>query len=146
MLSAALRRASASRSRWVRGFASKPSSGALGKPWAIELIKDAAGVTTKQAEASYKALLEGVASSVAKGERVTFQGFGTFEKTSRAARAGVNPQTGAAIQIPATQAPKFKAADAFKQLVKGREGGGGGRVAREATRGAKLPPGSFQFF
>ena len=121
MFSAFVRRASASPSPWVRGFASKaPGAGALGKAWAIELIKDAAGVTNKQAEASYKALLEGVASSVAKGERVTFQGFGTFEKTSRAARAGVNPQTGAAIQIPATEAPKFKAGAAFKQLVKGK--------------------------
>jgi DNA-binding protein HU-beta len=123
MFSAFVRRASASPSpaSWVRGFASKPpGAGALGKAWAIELIKDAAGVTNKQAEASYKALLEGVASSVAKGERVTFQGFGTFEKTSRAARAGVNPQTGAAIQIPATFAPKFKAGAAFKQLVKGK--------------------------
>ena len=54
------------------------------------------------------------------GERVTFQGFGTFEKTSRAARNGVNPQTGAAIQIPATEAPKFKAGTAFKMLVKGK--------------------------
>ena len=123
MFSAFVRRASASPSpaSWVRGFASSaPGAGAIGKAWAIELIKDAAGVTNKQAEASYKALLEGVAASVAKGERVTFQGFGTFEKTSRAARAGVNPQTGAAIQIPATQAPKFKAGAAFKQLVKGK--------------------------
>ena len=123
MFSAFVRRASASPSpaSWVRGFASSaPGAGALGKAWAIELIKDAAGVTNKQAEASYKALLEGVAASVAKGERVTFQGFGTFEKTSRAARAGVNPQTGAAIHIPATQAPKFKAGAAFKQLVKGK--------------------------
>jgi nucleoid DNA-binding protein len=32
----------------------------------------------------------------------------------------VNPQTGAAIQIPATEAPKFKAGAAFKQLVKGK--------------------------
>ena len=123
MFSAFVRRASASPSpaSWVRGFASSASGGgALGKAWAIEPIKDAAGVTNKQAEASYKALLEGVASSVAKGERVTFQGFGTFEKTTRAARAGVNPQTGAAIQIPATFAPKFKAGAAFKQLVKGK--------------------------
>jgi DNA-binding protein HU-beta len=104
---------------FARGYATAKPPAALGKAWAIELIKDAAGVTNKQAEASYKALLEGISSSVAKGERVTFQGFGTFEKTSRAARAGVNPQTGAAIQIAATTAPKFKAGTAFKQLVKG---------------------------
>ena len=102
-----------------RGMATKAPS-ALGKAWAIDLIKDAASVTGKQAEASYKALLEGVQVAVAKGERVTFQGFGTFEKTSRAARNGVNPQTGAAIQIPATEAPKFKAGTAFKQMVKGK--------------------------
>ena len=102
----ALRRTPRARRRPRLSAASRvePPAGALGKAWAIELIKDAARVTNKQAEASYKALLEGVASSVAKGERVTFQGFGTFEKT-RAARAGVNPQTGAPIQIPATEAP-----------------------------------------
>ena len=43
--------------------------------------------------------------------------FGTFEVAKRAARTGKNPQTGAAIKIPASKAPKFKAGKALKDLV-----------------------------
>ena len=44
-------------------------------------------------------------------------GFGTFEVSKRAARTGKNPQTGEAIKIPASKAPKFKAGKALKDLV-----------------------------
>ena len=91
-----------------------------GKAWAVDIIKDAAGVTGKQAELAFNALLGSITSSVAKGERVTFQGFGTFERASRAARAGRNPSTGAPLQIPASNVPKFKAGTAFKDAVKGK--------------------------
>ena len=36
-----------------------------------------------------------------------------------APRAGRNPQTGETIEIAASQAPKFSAASAFKNAVKG---------------------------
>ena len=35
----------------------------------------------------------------------------------RAARTGQNPQTGKAIEIPASKAPKFKAGKALKDTV-----------------------------
>ncbi len=41
---------------------------------------------------------------------VTILGFGSFEARARAARTGVNPQTGEKLQIPATTAPAFKPA------------------------------------
>ena len=97
---------------------SKSAAPVKGKAWALDVIKDAAGVTGKQAELAYDALLSGIAEHVAAGERVTFQGFGTFERVARAAREGRNPSTGAALKIPATNAPKFKAGAAFKQAVK----------------------------
>jgi hypothetical protein len=64
----ALRVRVARASHGTRGFATKPPS-ALGKAWAIDLIKDAAGVSGKQAEVAYKALLEGVSAAVASGTR-----------------------------------------------------------------------------
>jgi len=48
---------------------------------------------------------------------VTLVGFGTFEVRHRAARKGVNPATGAVIEIPASKVPAFKAGKALKEAV-----------------------------
>jgi len=39
---------------------------------------------------------------------VRLSGFGTFTTAKRAARNGVNPQTGKSIRIPARTVPKFR--------------------------------------
>ena len=52
-----------------------------------------------------------------KGEDVTLVGFGTFHATSRPARTGRNPRTGASIEIPASRAPKFRAGKALKDAI-----------------------------
>ena len=44
-----------------------------------------------------------------KDEKVTIIGFGTFSTTERAARTGINPQTGKKMQIAARKSVKFKA-------------------------------------
>ena len=55
--------------------------------------------------------------SVKKGEKITLPGLGTFEKVRRKARVGVNPATGAKVNIAAKDAPKFKASKTFKDAV-----------------------------
>jgi DNA-binding protein HU-beta len=45
------------------------------------------------------------------GDKVIFIGFGSFEVNERAAKEGRNPQTGEAVQIKATKAPKFMAGE-----------------------------------
>ncbi|MNC98206.1 DNA-binding protein HU [compost metagenome] len=55
--------------------------------------------------------------AVAKGDKVSLPGFGSFEKRARKARTARNPQTGAAIKIAATSVPAFKAGKEFKELV-----------------------------
>ena len=42
---------------------------------------------------------------------------GLTKKDAGAARTGKNPQTGEAINIPASKAPKFKAGKALKDVV-----------------------------
>ncbi len=59
-----------------------------------------------------------VKSVLKSGEKVAVAGFGTFSVKKRAARTGVNPQTGAKIQIPAMKVPKFKAGQGFKKSIK----------------------------
>ena len=49
-----------------------------------------------------------IRSSPDRGEAVTLRGFGTFKMTERAARTGRNPQTGEAMEIPASKRVSFK--------------------------------------
>ena len=63
------------------------------------------------------AVLDTLVDAVAAGDTVTLPGFGTFDRRSRAARTGRHPQTGEPMEIPAGQAPGFKAAQAFRRRV-----------------------------
>jgi nucleoid DNA-binding protein len=60
------------------------------------------------AEAALEAFMKSVLKNVKK-EPVQLVGFGTFKMVKTKARAGVNPQTGAKIKIPAKTVLKFKA-------------------------------------
>ena len=52
-----------------------------------------------------------------EGNKVTIPNLGSFEKSKRNARTGINPKTKEKISIPAKNAPKFKAAKAFKDIL-----------------------------
>jgi DNA-binding protein HU-beta len=65
-------------------------------------------------------VLEVVRDRVARGEKVSLAGFGTFEKVRRNPRVGRNPHTREAVKIPARNAPSFKPGTAFRQAVAGR--------------------------
>ena len=56
-------------------------------------------------------------AALAEGDKVALVGFGTFAVKERAARTGLNPQTKAKIEIPASKAPSFKAGKALKDAV-----------------------------
>jgi DNA-binding protein HU-beta len=58
-----------------------------------------------------------VHEQLAQGGEVTLPGVGKLIVAERAARTGRNPQTGKAIELPATKVPKFKAAKALKDAV-----------------------------
>ena len=87
----------------------------------VELIaKIAENETVKTKKAAGEMLdvvVDAIVDTLAKGEEVKISGFGTFSVAERAAREGRNPSTGEAIQIPASKAPKFKAAKALKDAV-----------------------------
>ncbi|MFZ5905891.1 MAG: HU family DNA-binding protein [Nitrospirota bacterium] len=82
-----------------------------------KMAKDA-GISKAAAGKALDSLLEGVVKTVKKGGKVALVGFGTFSSGKRKARTGRNPQTGAAIKIPARKVPKFSAGKAFKDAVK----------------------------
>ena len=74
--------------------------------------------TKKQAAEIVEWFFETITKSLKRGEEVGITGFGTFKAVKRAARQGVNPKTGAKIQIAATTVPKFKAGKLLKEAVK----------------------------
>ena len=73
----------------------------------------------KAATEAVEAVIDTVTRAVASGERVAITGFGVFEKVARPARTGRNPRTGEAVKIKKTTVPKFKAGQAFKDVVSG---------------------------
>jgi len=79
----------------------------MNKAQLIEEVSDKTGLTKKDVGIVLDAVIETIANSLKKGEKVTLVGFGTFQVMQRKARKGRNPQTGKAIQIPAKKVPKF---------------------------------------
>ncbi|MBR2744556.1 MAG: HU family DNA-binding protein [Clostridia bacterium] len=83
----------------------------------IAAVAAKTGETKKNAEASINAVVDVVAETLAKGDKIQLVGFGSFEVRSRAARKGRNPQTGKEMKIAAKKAPVFKAGKALKDAV-----------------------------
>jgi DNA-binding protein HU-beta len=59
-----------------------------------------------------------IAVELDAGRDMTITGFGTFYTRSRAARKGRNPQTGAAMMIPAMKVASFRAGKGLKERVR----------------------------
>ncbi|MCR5558289.1 MAG: HU family DNA-binding protein [Butyrivibrio sp.] len=89
----------------------------MNKTELVEAIAKATGLSKKDSEKAVKAFTDTVTKELKKKGKVQLVGFGTFETAKRAARTGKNPQTGAAIKIPAATVPKFKAGKALKDTV-----------------------------
>ena len=90
----------------------------MNKTELIASIANSAEISKKDAEKAVAAFIDSITGALKKGDKVALIGFGTFEAKKRAARTGKNPQTGAAIKIPATTVPSFKAGKAFKDALK----------------------------
>lgn len=90
----------------------------MNKEQLVERVAGKTGQTKKMVLELVDAALDAVTTSLKKGEKVTLVGFGTFEVRHRKAREGRNPQTGAAIRIPAKRVPAFTAGKELKAAVK----------------------------
>lgn len=85
----------------------------------ITQVKEKTDLTSADAERAVNAVLDTISDTLKRGGEVAFTGFGKFSVSHRSARQGVNPQTGATIQIAASKVPKFSAGAKLKQTVKG---------------------------
>ena len=53
-----------------------------------------------------------------KGDSIALTGFGSFSVSKRAKRQGRNPQTGAAITIPASKSVRFRPGKGLRESVR----------------------------
>ena len=86
----------------------------MNKSELIEHMAKHADISKAAAARALEALIGGVKATLKKNNSVSLVGFGTFSVGKRAARAGRNPRTGAAIKIKAAKVPKFRPGKALK--------------------------------
>lgn len=84
----------------------------------VSKMADDAGITKATAEKALNSFMAEVSSALAKGDKITLVGFGTFDVAERAQREGRNPRSGESIVIPASKVVKFKAGSKLKDAVK----------------------------
>ena len=82
----------------------------MNKSELVDAVARTTGMSKADVDRAIKGIIYNVSAALARGEKVTFVGFGTFERRQRKARMGVNPQRPTEkIKIPAKKAPAFSA-------------------------------------
>ena len=86
-----------------------------------ELIES---LTKKQTQLAYrdielavKTILEHMATTLSKGERIEVRGFGSFALHYRPPRVGRNPKSGEPVSLPAKHVPHFKPGKELRKRV-----------------------------
>ncbi|WP_269746337.1 HU family DNA-binding protein [Desulfogranum japonicum] len=82
--------------------------GRMNKKELVESMAGAADISKASAEKALNGMLMAITDALAKGDKVTLVGFGTFSTVERSERKAKNPRTGDMITIPAKTVAKFK--------------------------------------
>jgi len=86
----------------------------------VENVAKATGTPKSEVTRTLSAFIHTITGALAKGDKVTLVGFGTFERRMRKARTGRNPRTLAPLKIAAARVPAFRAGKELKDIVNGR--------------------------
>ena len=118
----------------------------------IAKAADDADITKTQADSALKSILNSIEGALAKNDKVSLIGFGTFSVSKRAARQGRNPATGATIrfELAVPRAVELSivtsAGRVVRRLASGRVfGPGDHELTFDGTdgRGGALPSGTY---
>jgi len=90
----------------------------MNKAELVEEVANQTGLKKRTSREVVDAVISTITDSLAREEKVTLVGFGTFQVMERKARRGVNPQTRETIQIPTKKVPKFRAGKSLREAVK----------------------------
>ena len=90
---------------------------AMTKGQLVSLIAEKSCITKAAANGILELLSNTVVAETKKNGQFVIPGVGKMVKAQRKARMGRNPQTGAAIRIPAKTVVKFRVAKACKEAI-----------------------------
>ncbi|NOQ46027.1 MAG: HU family DNA-binding protein [Desulfobulbaceae bacterium] len=90
----------------------------MNKTELINTIAESAELTKADAGRALQGFMQVVTESLARGEKITLIGFGTFSVVNRAARNCQNPQTGKKMKIAAKKVVKFKVGKQLAETVR----------------------------
>ena len=74
-------------------------------------------LTSRDVERVVHLVLDSMVQALENGGRVELRGFGAFSVRSRPARAGRNPRTGEAVDVPAKAVPFFKSGKELRERL-----------------------------
>ena len=84
----------------------------------IEMLADKLNhLPAKDVEVAVKEILEMMAQTLSKGERIEIRGFGSFSLHYRAPRTGRNPKTGESVELSGKYVPHFKPGKELRERV-----------------------------
>ncbi|WP_284727941.1 DNA-binding protein HupB [Sphingomonas psychrolutea] len=91
--------------------------GNMNKNELVSAVAEKAGLTKADAASAVDAVFETVQAELKNGGDIRLAGFGAFTVGRREASKGRNPSTGAEVDIPARNVPKFTAGKGLKDAV-----------------------------
>lgn len=83
----------------------------------IETIKNRCSLTQKEATDIVNLFFSGIATALAKGDRVEFRGLWAFNLKKYQSYTGRNPKTGKLVQVTSKKLPFFKCGKDLKERV-----------------------------
>ena len=90
----------------------------MNKTELINAVAEKAGLSKVDAKKAVEAAVAAVTEALAKGDKVSVIGFGTFAVVEKGERQGINPRTKETITIAARKTVKFKQGAELAEAVK----------------------------
>lgn len=85
----------------------------------INEVASSTGLSKTKSSEAIDAVVNAIENSLAKGEKVSLVGFGSFETSTRGERMGRNPKTGEEVKIPSKTVAKFKPGANLNKQING---------------------------
>ena len=82
------------------------------------LAKHYPQLVVQDAQVVVRTILDVLAESLTRGQRVEIRGFGSFGLNYRPPRSGRNPKSGQKVQVPAKYVPHFKVGKELRDRIK----------------------------
>ena len=83
----------------------------------VSAVAEKAGLSKTDESSAVDAIFDAIQAELKNGGDVRLVGFGNFSVSRREASKGRNPSTGAEVDIPARNVPKFSAGKGLKDAV-----------------------------